>query len=181
MSESFLGQVMMTGFGFAPRNFASCNGQILPINQNQALFALLGTQFGGNGSTTFALPDLRGRTPVGAGGNGSPGWQPAPWIGESGGLEAVSLGSTQIPPHTHVVGAVSAPGNSRLPSSRRLATNTAASGPIPALYGPANGPRVALAPQSVSGGGSGQAHPNLQPYAVLGFCICLQGIFPSRN
>lgn len=182
MSEHFLGQIMMAGFGFAPRYWAHCSGQQLPINQNQALFSLLGTQYGGNGTTTFALPDLRGRTPVGYASSVDPSWQPpSTLIGQAGGAETVVLSVSQLPTHGHRVAASTAPGNSRVPSARTFATSTNSRGDALALYANGNGPMVALAPQTVANAGNSQPHSNMQPYTTINFCIALQGIYPSRN
>jgi len=130
MSEFYIGQIMMVGFGFAPKYFAQCNGQLLSIAQNQALFALLGTTYGGNGVQTFALPDMRSRTPVSGISSVDSSWQPFTTLGEVAGVEAVTLNSTQVPTHTHSVAASTAAGNSRLPSARIFAQSTNASGPL---------------------------------------------------
>ncbi len=176
MSEYFIGQVLMTGFNFAPKYFAQCNGQLLPIAQNQALFSLLGTQYGGNGTTNFALPDLRARTPVGYATSVDPGWQPpAVQIGEVGGVENVTLLSSNLPPHIHGAVGTSAAGTTRNPRNNLYAT------PGVPIYGPSTGPQVPLNPQTLSATGGNQPHPNLQPYSTINFCIALQGIFPSRN
>ena len=181
MSDFFIGQVMLTGFNFAPKYFALCNGQLLPINQNQALFALLGTQFGGNGTTNFALPDLRGRTPVGYASSVDAGWQPpSVQIGQAAGVENVTLLSTNLPAHTHSVNASTANGDNRVPPGRVFATSVDSGAPPP-LYAPSSGPLVPLNPQSVGQGGGNQPHTNLQPYGTISFCIALAGIFPSRN
>lgn len=180
MSSYFLGQIKMVGFTFAPRGFAFCSGQILSIAQNTALFSLLGTTYGGNGQTTFALPDLRGRTPVGSASSVG-GWQPpVVTLGELAGTETVTLIQSNLPPHTHTANASTAAGNNRIPSNRSYATSTNTAAPI-ALYAPATGPLVSMAPQSVSGAGSNQPHQNMQPYTAINFCIALVGIFPSRN
>ena len=179
MSESFIGQIMMAGFNFAPKNFAQCNGQLLPIAQNQALFSLLGTQYGGNGQTTFALPGLRGRTPIGYASSVDPSWQPpAVQIGQVAGVENVTLLSPNIPAHTHAVNASTTAGDNRIPSNRVYATNTTA---VQSLYAASNGPVVPMNPQTVAPAGGNQPHPNLQPYNTINFCIALSGIFPSRN
>ena len=168
MSDYFIGQVKMVGFNFAPRDFAFCNGQLLAISQNTALFSILGTTYGGNGQTTFALPDLRGRTPVG--GNGLP-----VQLGEAGGQEAVTLTVNQIPPHTHGVYADTAAGTTRNPGNALYATT-----PTP-LHGPSNGPLVQLDPRTIGPSGGSQPHPNMQPYLAINFCIALFGFYPSRN
>ena len=181
MSEFFIGQVMVAGFDFAPRFFAQCNGPLLPINQNLALFSLLGTQYGGNGTTNFALPDLRSRTPIGYASSVDPGWQPpAVQIGQSAGVEAVTLLAANLPAHTHAVNASTANGDNRVPPNRVFATSVDRGAPPP-LYAPATGPLVPLGPQSVGQSGANQAHPNTQPYSTVNFCIALSGIFPSRN
>ena len=172
MSEFFIGQIMMTGFSFAPKSWAQCNGQLLPIAQNQALFSLLGTQYGGNGTTTFALPDLRSRTPV--------GYASSVQIGQSSGAENVTLLSTNLPSHTHTVNASTTNGDNRNPSTRLFATSTNTTAPVN-MYAPSTGALVPLNAQTVSPTGGNQPHPNLQPYSVINFCIALSGIFPSRN
>lgn len=180
MSDFFIGQVMMTGFNFAPKFWAQCNGQLLPINQNQALFSLLGTQFGGNGTTNFALPDLRGRSPVGYASSVDPAWQPpGVQMGQAGGVENVTLQSSNLPAHTHTMAASSAAGDNRLPANRLLATSTS-SATAANLYASSNGALVTMNPQSVATAGGNQPHPNLQPYTAINFCIALSGIFPSR-
>ncbi|MFC3551315.1 phage tail protein [Lysobacter cavernae] len=179
MSEVFIGQVMMAGFNFAPKFFAQCNGQWLPINQNQALFSLLGTTYGGNGQTAFALPDLRGRTPVGFASSIGPGTAPKQ-LGEVGGTETVTLLANNLPAHTHGVNASTGNGDSRIPSNRVHATSIDASAPK-ALYGPASGAQVAMAAQTIGMTGGTQPHANMQPYSVINFCIALSGIFPPRS
>jgi microcystin-dependent protein len=175
MSEFFIGQIMACGFNFAPKYFAQCNGQLLPINQNQALFSLLGTQYGGNGTTNFALPDLRSRTPIGYAGSVDPGWQPpGVQIGQTGGAENVTLLSTQLPSHTHTLSASTTAGETRNPSGALVGAAGAA------LYG-TPGSLVPLNPATIGIAGNTQPHPNLQPYLAINFCIALQGIFPSRN
>ncbi|MDR6674715.1 tail fiber protein [Xanthomonas sp. 1678] len=181
MSEFFIGQIMMTGFVFAPKYFAQCNGQILPVNQNQALFSVLGTRFGGNGNTTFALPDMRGRTPLGASPSADPAWQPpAAPVGQVGGSENVSLLPDNLPAHNHLLQGSSAAGNNRNPSGNLFGNNVSTTGPASALYAAA-GPLVALNQASIGPAGSSLPHPNLQPYTALNFCIALNGIFPSRS
>lgn len=177
MSEYYLGQIMMAGFNFPPQYFAQCNGQLLPINQNQALFSLLGTQFGGNGVNTFQLPDMRGRTPVASGSSADTGWQPeAAPNGMVGGSENVTLLPTQLPNHGHQVLAVNAAGDNRNPTGRAFAGSGATK-----AYATQGGALVAQAAPSVATAGGNQAHPNMQPYTVINFCIALKGIFPSRS
>ena len=181
MSEFFIGQIMMAGFSFAPKLFGQCNGQLLPIAQNQALFSLLGTQYGGDGRTTFALPDLRGRTPVGHESSLDPGWQPpVVRIGQVAGVENVTLLQTNLPGHTHAMNASTSPGDNRIPATRVFATSTN-SATAANLYAPSNGSAVVMNAQSVAPVGGNQPHPNLQPYSTINFCIALQGTFPSRN
>jgi microcystin-dependent protein len=168
MSDPYIGQIMLASFGFAPKNWAQCNGATLPISQYQALFSLLGTSYGGNGSTTFLLPDLRGRTPYGMSGDHP--------LGQAGGTESVTLLGTQIPQHAHAAGYSTQNGAVRNPTSA-LYGNTATS----ALYADASGPQVPLNQATVGNAGQNTPHPNLQPYAVLNFCIALNGLYPSRN
>lgn len=176
MSEYFIGQVLMAGFNFAPRNFALCNGQLLAINQNQALFSLLGTQYGGNGTTNFALPDLRGRTPIGFASSVDPSWQPpSVSIGQTGGAENVTLLTSDLPAHTHSANGTTANGTVRSPRSAVYASTPTA------LHGPSNGPLVPLNSATLAQAGGTQPHSNLQPYMTINFCIALAGIFPSRN
>ena len=168
MSEPFLAEIRMFGFNFAPRGWAFCDGQILPINQNQALFSLLGTTYGGDGRTTFALPDLRGRVPA------HPDSSLA--LGQKAGEETVTLSAAQMPPHTH---------------AGRLATSDQATSSDPTDRVPAQAPRrglrayaapanaVALAGDQPAG--DGQSHNNVQPSLAISFAIALQGLFPSRN
>lgn len=166
MSEPFLAEVKICGFAFPPKGWALCNGQILPINQNQALFSLLGTTYGGDGRVTFALPDLRARTPVHFG----DGVQ----LGESGGAHAVTLTEAQLATHGHLR-ATSNQATSITPVGNVLA-NAARRG-VAAFADPAN-TAVMIGAQSVGGG---QPHTNDQPSLVLSFVIALQGIFPSRD
>lgn len=175
MSEFFIGQIMMAGFGFAPKFWALSNGQLLPINQNQALFSLLGTQYGGNGTTNFALPDLRSRTPIGYASSVDPSWQPpAVQIGQSAGVENVTLLSTNLPSHTHQINATTANGSTRNPNNAIYANTSVALHASPTALVPLNS-------ATLSPAGGNQPHPNLQPYSVINFCIALSGIYPSRN
>lgn len=165
MAEPFLSEIRIMSFVFAPKGWALCNGQLLPINQNQALFALLGTTYGGNGQTTFALPDLRGRTPIHTGSGHT--------LGESGGEQAHTLSIAELPTHTHVAQASPSNANSPTPTGNVLA------GALNAYRAPDGlGP---LHPASVTNVGGSQAHLNMQPFLTLSFCIALQGIFPSQN
>jgi microcystin-dependent protein len=176
MSDYFIGQIMLSGFNFAPRNFAMCNGQTMPINQYQAVFALLGTVYGGNGVTTFQLPDLRGRTPVGYGNNPAVGVNYN--IGQTFGVENVTLNSAQVPVHTHAINATTTAGTIRDPANSIYGV-PANSGQGYATAG--GGGMTQLYAQQLQNAGGSQGHSNLQPYSVLNFSICLYGIFPSRG
>ncbi|MDH3403859.1 MAG: tail fiber protein [Acidobacteriota bacterium] len=166
MSEPFLAEIRMVGFNFAPRGWAFCDGQILPINQNQSLYSLLGTTYGGDGRTSFALPDLRGRTPIHVGDGHS--------LGQKTGEETHTLSAAEIPSHQHVAQASTADATAGTPSGNVLARSTS-----PLYAGPTG--LTALNALSVSSAGGGQAHDNMMPYLALSFCIALQGLFPSRN
>lgn len=174
MSEPFLGMISIYGFNFAPRGWAMCNGQILPIAQNTALFSLLGTTYGGNGQTTFALPDLRSRVPIHFGqGPGLSSYD----LGQSAGVESVTLTTNEIPAHPHPINCTDTDGDSSKPPGNILATNSTGAGSY--FSGAANGQLNATSiPPS---GGGNQPHTNIQPYLALNFCIALEGIFPSRN
>lgn len=177
MSEFFLGQVFMTGFGFAPAGSALCNGQLLSISQNQGLFSLLGTFYGGNGMTTFALPDLRGRTPVHAGTSADPLWAPDTFVlGEAAGVENVTLTVVDLPAHDHALGGSTLRATSADPTNRTFAVRRSTRG-----YSPTVAATSTASPFTVSVVGGGQPHTNLQPYTTINFCIALQGIYPSRD
>lgn len=176
MSEFFVGQVLTVGFGFAPKGLAQCDGQILPISQNQALFSLLGAAYGGNGTTMFALPDLRGRVPVGFGPSVDPRWPVSPYaLGERAGAEAVTLTTAQLPSHIHQCVGTNAAGDKGNPTNALYGTS---SEPI---YGAAGRGEVTLSPRSIGPVGGNQAHNNMQPYTAINFCVALTGIYPSRN
>jgi len=171
MSVPFMGEIRMMAFNFAPKGWAQCNGQLLPINQNQALFALLGTMYGGNGQTNFALPELRGRTPIHVGAGRTQG--------ERSGEEIHTLTMSEMPAHPHLVQANSGPpdpsgGNAPGPSKVLSSTSTGQ------LYAPPSNLQPMSAQEVGSAGGS-QPHSNMMPYAVIGMCIALIGIFPSVN
>jgi microcystin-dependent protein len=166
MSTPFLAEVRIFSFNFAPKGWAMCNGQLLPINQNQALFSLLGTTYGGNGQTTFALPNLRGRAPV-FGGQGSIA------LGQSAGEENHTLTVPEMAAHNH-----GAQANSGNPNSGAIAGNIWCAESTAAY---ANSPDAAMNSAAISQTGGSQPHANMQPNLVLNFCIALQGIFPSRN
>jgi len=165
MSEPFLSEIKVVSFNFPPKGWALCNGQFLPINQNQALFALLGTTYGGNGQTTFALPNLRGCVPIHRG-NGHT-------LGEKAGSTSVTVNIQQLPTHMHVVNCTNGASNASDPTGAVFAE-------VSTMYGPPNS-LTTLSPQTVGGVGGSQPHNNMMPYLVLNFIIALQGIFPSRN
>ncbi len=165
MSEPFLAEIRMVGFNFAPRGFALCDGQILPINQNQSLFSLLGTTYGGDGRTSFALPDLRGRTPLHFGSGFT--------RGHRAGQERTTLTDAQIPPHSHLRGSGDR-GTSTSPTGSVLASRLRRA---PLTYATP----VSFVRNGALSAGSSQSHENMQPYLAVNFCIALQGLFPSRN
>jgi len=178
MSMPFIGEVRMFALPFAPRHWADCNGQLLAINQNQALFSLLGTVFGGNGTTNFGLPDYRGRTPLGIGTDPSSGITYA--SGQSGGLENVTLITSQLPQHNHLFYAQNSTGISNNPSPIPGA-NLCAEPDVGFYYVAPDSNLAALAADAIVATGGSQPHSNLQPSLVLRFSIALQGVFPSRN
>jgi microcystin-dependent protein len=166
MAEPFLSEIRIMSFSFAPKGWALCNGQLLPINQNQALFSLLGTTFGGDGRVNFALPDQRGRTPIHVGSGHT--------LGEKGGEQAHTISIAELPTHTHLVMASSiATGGNNSPANRFLG------GANNAYHSASN--LTAMNPGTVLNTGGSQAHLNMQPFLALTFCIALQGIFPSPN
>jgi microcystin-dependent protein len=166
MSEPFLSEIKIVSFNFPPKGWALCNGQLLPINQNQALFSLLGTTYGGNGQTTFALPNLRGQVPLHFGGQYT--------LGESAGQEAHTLTQAEMPAHNHMVNASSAAtGGNNSPAGRFLGGGNN-------VYQTLQNPTT-LSPGTIANVGGSQPHNNMMPYLVLNFIIALQGIFPSRN
>ena len=165
MSDPYLSEIRLMSFNFAPRGWAQCNGQFLPINQNQALFALLGTTYGGNGQTTFALPNLQGKVPLHVGSGHT--------LGESAGSSSVTITQQQLAQHIHALQATNSNGNFLDPAGAVLAALNNAYG------GPAN--LTTLHTSSITNVGGSQAHNNMQPYLVLNFCIALQGVFPSPN
>ncbi|NJN46233.1 MAG: phage tail protein [Candidatus Competibacteraceae bacterium] len=172
MSEPFLAEVRIVGFNFAPRGWAFCDGQILPINQNQSLYSLLGTTYGGDGRTSFALPDLRGRTPIHVGrSNGGADHR----LGQKSGEETHTLAANEMPQHDHMLRASSTDANTGTPTNHVLARST-----TPEAYRDTSS-LAAMQAGSITNVGGGQAHENMQPYIALNFCIALQGLFPSRN
>jgi microcystin-dependent protein len=167
MAEPFLSEIRIMSFNFPPKGWAMCNGQFLPINQNQGLFSLLGTTYGGNGQTTFALPDLRGRVPIHFGAGHT--------LGEKSGTEAVTITMQTMPQHIHFLNgtsndAVNSPGTGAVLGK---------SAPQPAYGAPTN--LTAMNPGSIGTVGGSLPHTNMMPFLVLNFCIALQGIFPSQT
>ena len=165
MGTPYMSEIRIMSFAFAPKGWAQCNGQLLPINQNQALFALLGTTFGGNGQTTFALPDLRGAVPIHFG----VGYV----LGQKGGEQAHTLNQLEMAAHPHVASGTTTNADSAQPGNNFL-------GAANNMYGPATN-LTSLHPSTISSQGGSQPHENMQPYLGLNFCIALVGVFPSRN
>ena len=166
MTEPFLSEIRLMSFNFPPKGWALCNGQTMPINQNQALFALLGTTYGGNGVTTFALPDLRGRVPI--------HWGNGHNLGEAAGTETVTINTATMPAHTHQVRVSTAATNGTIaPANNYLggANNAYRS----------SGTATSLVPETIGVTGGSQPHENRQPFLTISFCIALQGIFPSQT
>lgn len=167
MAEPFLSEIRLMSFGYAPRGWALCDGQLLPINQNQALFALLGTTFGGDGRVNFALPDLRARAPIHVGGGHT--------LGERGGEQAHTLSIAEVPMHTHSLAvSTAASGGNASPGGGLLGGGNN-------VYHPPTNVMTSMHPASVASTGGSQAHLNMQPFLTLNFSIALQGIFPSPN
>lgn len=170
MADPFLSEIRIFSCDFAPKSWAMCNGQLMPINQNQALFSLLGTTYGGDGRVNFALPDLRGRTPIHFGSGFT--------LGQNGGEQAHTISLNELATHQHQLMASNSNGDAPVPVSAQsnvLAANASA------LYNPPNHPLIAMNGGSVTNLGGSQPHVNMQPYLVLTFCIALQGIYPSQN
>jgi microcystin-dependent protein len=166
MSQPFMGEIKIISWNYAPKGWAFCNGQFLPINQNQALFSILGTMYGGNGQTTFALPDFRGRVPLHQGSGFTEG--------QAGGQEFHTLTQSEMPSHNHFAQATSVPATSGAPQSNFLGTiSTKAYGSFANM--------TTLSPSTITNTGGSQPHENRAPTLVLAFIIALQGIFPSRN
>jgi microcystin-dependent protein len=176
MSSPFIGEIRMFAGNFAPRGWAMCNGQISAISQNTALFSLLGTTYGGDGRTTFALPNLQGRTPTQAG--QGPGLTNRT-LGETGGAEIVTLTTGGLPNHTHLAGASTTTGSQVGPTDGVWAPSGASKGKK--MYAAARGTGPAMSAQALTSAGAGQPHNNMPPYLAVNFIIALQGIYPSRN
>jgi len=173
MCDQFLGEIRMVGFNYAPEGWALCNGQLLKIAENTALFSLLGTTYGGDGNNTFALPDLRGRVAIHQG-SGS-GLTPH-LMGDKGGFESVTLAANEMPAHNHKLKATTDTAGANSPGGNALATLPRGT----SIYG---GPQnlVDMASQAVDNAGGGQAHHNMQPFLVVNFIIALTGLYPSRS
>ncbi len=170
MSEPFLAEIRIVGFNFAPRGWAFCNGQILPINQNQSLYSLLGTTYGGDGRTSFALPDVRGRVPIHVGSNGGPNHRE----GQKSGEETHTLTAAEMPQHSHGMNGTSNTASEATPNSNLLPGGN--NGQPYATSG-----TVTMGTGTIANVGGGQAHNNMQPYLAMNYCIALRGLFPSRN
>ena len=166
MDDPFLGEIRPFAFGFPPKGWASCDGQLLPIAQNTALFSLLGTMYGGDGRTTFALPDLRGRAGMHV--------NPVHTQGERGGQESVTLTTAQIPLHSHTANCSNVAGTQTSPVGKFWAQDSDGN----VVFNTTGGATMAATAIGNTGGGP---HPNMQPYLVVNYCIALQGIFPSRS
>jgi microcystin-dependent protein len=170
LMDAFIGEIRLFSYDWVPKGWAFCNGALMSIQQNTALFSLLGTQYGGDGRVTFGLPDLRGRTPVAYGGAGYP-------IGASDGVENVTLTLTNLPVHNHAFLGTQTVGNAITAINRALAGTATTD---PAHYA-APGALTPLNPASIAPAGSGISHYNMQPYLVLNYCIATSGVFPSRS
>lgn len=167
MAEPFLSEIRMMSFGFPPKGWALCDGQLLPINQNQALFSLLGTTYGGDGRVNFGLPDLQGRAPIHMGSGHT--------LGERGGEQGHTLSISEIPTHAHSLMGASETGSLIIAAGNLLATSPSQ------MYQAPDGNLTAMNPASITNVGGSQAHLNMQPFLVLNFSIALQGIFPSQT
>lgn len=169
--DPFVGEIRPFGFSFAPLGWAACNGQLLSIEQNPALYSILGASYGGNGQTNFALPNLAGSAPLGAGqGPGLSNYT----VGQKGGSAEATLSQSQIPAHWHYLMVSSDPATQQGPANASLAKTAQP------IYGHRGRAMANFSPQAVSATGAGEGHPNMQPYLVVNFCIALQGVFPPR-
>ena len=186
MTEPYVGQIQLYAFGFAPRGWAICAGQIIPIQQNTALFSILGTNYGGNGQTTFGLPNLQGRVGIGVG--QGPGLSPYDQ-GQTGGSTSVTLTTAELPAHSHTFNTTSVQGTTSTSAGNQLGLSVVSTGgktggttTTAQIYSPnAASATTGLAPQSITMAGGSQPHNNLQPYLTLNYCIAMAGAFPPRN
>ena len=172
--DPFVAEIRIFPFNFAPKGWAFCDGQLLPLSQNTALFSLLGTTYGGDGKSTFALPDVQGNAPM------HPGQGPGLSLhdlGETGGSETVTLLESEMPSHSHALMSLGAPANRTAPAANTIARASAGN----AYFPPAGAPLVNMAGQALPPAGGDQPHNNMQPYLTLNFCIALQGVFPPRG
>ncbi len=174
MSDPYIGEIRLFGFNFAPQGWAQCNGQLLSIAQNTALFSILGTTYGGNGQTTFGLPNLQGQAPLHTGQGPGLSYRT---LGEIGGEAAVTLLASEMPQHTHSAAASSAIGDQTTPASNVWAAGAGGRGQN--FY--TTGSDVAMSGQALGASGASQPHNNMPPYEVLNFCICLNGVYPPRS
>jgi microcystin-dependent protein len=181
MAEGWLGEIRLYSYNSLPSGWHLCDGTVLPINQNQALYSLLGTYYGGNGTTNFALPDLRGRVPMHVNSTDASCNQ----VGKTGGAEGVALTPAQLPPHNHLVNAFSTVGNALNPLNNfpaGVATATAPAMPLcPQIYATPTAPGMALNPASIPAAATAAPHENRQPTMALNWCICTAGVYPNRN
>jgi microcystin-dependent protein len=176
MSNPFVAEIRIFPFNFAPKGWAFCDGQILPLSQNTALFSLLGTTYGGDGKSNFALPNLQGSAPLQQG--QGPGLSLVE-LGETGGEETVTLLQSEMPSHSHSANASSAAGTAHDPTGQFWASPPPVLRQVQKLYGSAAG--ATMYPQALGGAGGSFPHDNLMPYLVLNFCIALQGVYPARS
>lgn len=177
MSEPFIGQISLFGFNFAPRDWAPCNGQLVPISQNSALFSLLGTQFGGDGVSTFRLPNLQGTAPIG----GQVDKGAVNNMGETGGSETVTLITSTVPPHTHSISAAKTAATTNTLAANLVPAEVRAAGKGDMYAEPSKGSPVSLAPAAISQAGGSQPHDNVQPTLTANWCIALYGVYPTRS
>ncbi|AQQ01803.1 phage tail protein [Pseudoalteromonas sp. SG45-5] len=178
MAEPFMAEIRIFGLTYSPRSWAKCAGQILSISQSTALFSLLGTNFGGDGRTTFGVPDLQGRAPMHAGSGIGLTTRP---FSTFGGVSQVALAPIQLPKHDHVISGVFQAGNTDQPSDNQLAIDVASSGGALRYTAPLDSNTSAMSSSSLAQSGRSQRHENMQPSLALNFCIALDGIYPPRN